>query len=84
MWSTRTQGSTVIALSGGFDDVTVRTVTGVDLWPVRFVDADFEDGAGRPAMLDADLLGESKQAGQTDPAGAVISLKAGSGRTRIW
>jgi hypothetical protein len=71
-------------LPDGFGDVSVVAVSGADLPPVRFVDADFEDPDGGPAVLDADLVGEAKDAGQSYAAGPLLTLKGGSQRTRVW
>ncbi len=59
-------------------------ISGADLQPVRFVDADFEDPDGTAATLDTDLIGEWKNPGQTYPAGPIAALRAGHCRTRIW
>jgi len=71
-------------LPDGFDQAQVGTVSGSDLPPVRFVDADFDEPDGSPAVLSTDLLGEVKDAGQSYPAGAVATLRAGSRRTQVW
>ena len=71
-------------LPAGFADVTVAAVSGSDLPPVRFVDADFDDPDGSPADLGTDLLGTTKDAGQPYAAGPVAGLAAGSQRTRVW
>ena len=52
--------------------------------PVRFVDADFEDPDGSPAVLDTDLVGDRKIPGQTYPAGPLGSLSSGDSRIRVW
>lgn len=62
----------------------VDVITGVDLDRVRIADADFEEPDGKPAVIDIDLVGERKQAGQTYPAGPLSTLAAGSSRVRIW
>lgn len=71
-------------LPEGFADATVVTVTGADLPAVRLVDADFDDPDGGPALMDADLVGEPKDVGQTCSAGPLVGLHAGAQRTRIW
>ena len=71
-------------LPEAFDNAATGVVTGADLEPVRFVDADFEDPDGAPVSLDSDLLGEHKDRSQTYPAGPLNTLRAGSQRTRIW
>ena len=47
-------------LPDAFNNAATGVITGADLQPVRFVDADFEDPDGAPATLDTDLLGERK------------------------
>ncbi|MGI3786403.1 MAG: hypothetical protein ACRYG2_37140, partial [Janthinobacterium lividum] len=71
-------------LPDSFGSATTGVVIGTDLPPVRFVDADFDEIDGRPAVLDTDVLGEVKDGDQTYPAGAVATLRAGSQRTRLW
>ena len=71
-------------LPDAFDTAATGVVTGADLHPVRFVDADFEDPDGAAVTLDTDLLGERKNRGQTYPAGPITTLRAGSQRTRVW
>jgi hypothetical protein len=71
-------------LPEGFDGARVGIVTGLDLERVRFVDADFEERDGSPAVVDVDLLGEHKVPGQTYPAGPIGSLRAGTPRVRVW
>ncbi|WP_204911592.1 right-handed parallel beta-helix repeat-containing protein [Microlunatus spumicola] len=71
-------------LPEGFGDTTVVAVSGADLPPVRFVDADFDDPDGRPAVIDADLVGQAKDAGQRYAAGPLLTLKGGSQRTQVW
>jgi hypothetical protein len=71
-------------LPAGFDDARIGLVTGDDLERVRFVDADFEERDGSPAVLGTDLVGETKHAGSTYPAGPLASLSSGTSRTRVW
>jgi hypothetical protein len=71
-------------LPDAFDNAVSGVITGADLHPVRFVDADFEDPDGAPASFDTDLLGERKDHSQTHPAGPITALRSGSRRTRIW
>lgn len=71
-------------LPEGFDAVRIEVVTGPDLERVRFVDADFEEPDGTPAVLDVDLLGDRKERGQGYPAGPVSALRAGPGSVRVW
>jgi hypothetical protein len=71
-------------LPDAFDSAAAGVITGADLQPVRFVDADFEDPDGTAATLDTDLIGERKNRSQTYPAGPVAALRAGSHRTRVW
>ena len=51
---------------------------------VRFVDAEFEELDGSPVILDVDLTGTPKVAGETYPAGPLAALTAGQARIRIW
>jgi hypothetical protein len=67
-----------------FDQARVGVVTGLSLERVRFVDADFEECDGSPAVLDVDLLGVRKKTGQTYPAGPIAALTAGASRVRVW
>jgi hypothetical protein len=71
-------------LPEGFDAVRVEVVTGRDLERVRFVDADFEERDGTPAVMDIDLVGDRKECGQVYPAGPISALQAGTGRVRVW
>ena len=59
-------------------------ISGADLPPVRFVDADFEAPDGAPAALDTDLVGERKIPGRTYPAGPISALGSGSQRIQVW
>jgi hypothetical protein len=67
-----------------FDQARVGLITGRDLERVRFVDAEFEEPDGSPAILDTDLVGERKADGETYPAGPIATLAAGSSRSRVW
>jgi hypothetical protein len=67
-----------------FDRARVGIVTGLSLERVRFVDADYEERDGSPAVLDVDLLGVRKESGQSYPAGPIATLTAGASRVRIW
>ena len=67
-----------------FDDVRVETVSGADLERVRFVDADFEESDGTPAVLDADLTGVEKATSSSYPAGPITALSSGVSRIRVW
>jgi hypothetical protein len=71
-------------LPTAFNNAATGVITGADLQPVRFVDADFEDPDGTVATLDTDLIGERKNPSQTYPAGPIATLRAGDRRTRIW
>jgi hypothetical protein len=71
-------------LPGGFDQARTGPVGGRDLERVRFADADFEEPDGSPAVIDVDLVGERRKAGETAAAGPVAALASGTGRTRIW
>lgn len=71
-------------LPGPFDDARVQTVSGVDLERVRFVDADFEEPDGSPAVLATDLVGADKAPTGSYPAGPISTLPSGHSRTRVW
>jgi hypothetical protein len=62
----------------------LEVVTGADLPRVRFVDADFEERDGSPAVMDVDLVGEPKYSGHTYPAGPIARLGPGTSRVRVW
>ena len=51
---------------------------------MRFLDADFEDRDGSPAVITLDLVGVRKEPGQTYPAGPIAALGAGTARVRMW
>jgi Right handed beta helix region/Protein of unknown function (DUF1565) len=67
-----------------FDPARVGVVTARDLERVRFVDADYEQRDGTPAVMDVDLVGERKEHGRSYPAGPVAALAPGTGRVRVW
>jgi hypothetical protein len=67
-----------------FGAARVGVVTGLDLERVRFVDADFEESDGSPAVIDIDLVGTRKEQGQDYPAGPIAALRAGTTRLRVW
>jgi hypothetical protein len=71
-------------LPDAFARATVGVVSGQDLERVRFVDADFEECNGAPAVMDVDLLGDRKSPGQTYPAGPIAALSSGASRVRVW
>ena len=71
-------------LPEGFLDTQVGVVTGAELEHVRFVGLGFEERDGSPVVIDVDLLGERKQAGQTYPAFPVAGVTTGTSRTRVW
>ncbi|MGH7919876.1 MAG: right-handed parallel beta-helix repeat-containing protein, partial [Candidatus Dormibacteraceae bacterium] len=73
-----------VALPEGFERSCRPPVTGEDLPPVRFVDAEFEERDGTPARTDTDLVGASKSAGEAYPAGPLAGLSAGTARVRVW
>ncbi|SDU93641.1 Protein of unknown function [Microlunatus sagamiharensis] len=62
----------------------VGVVTGADLEHVRFAGLEFEERDGSPVVIDVDLLGERKEAGQTYPAFPVAGISTGTSRTRVW
>jgi Right handed beta helix region/Protein of unknown function (DUF1565) len=73
-----------VQLPEDFDLARVGVVTGLDLAHVRFVDADYEESDGSPAVMDVDLLGEPKEHGRTYPAGPIAALAGGTSLVRVW
>ncbi|BCJ48853.1 hypothetical protein Asp14428_03280 [Actinoplanes sp. NBRC 14428] len=71
-------------LPAGFDAARVGPVGGRDLPRVRFADAEFEEPDGTPAVIDLDLTGERRTAGETAAPGPVAALRSGTSRVRIW
>ncbi len=73
-----------VVLPERFDRSRRSPVTGEDLPPVRFVDAEFEERDGTPARIDTDLTGSHKSPGELYPAGPLAALSAGTARIRVW
>jgi hypothetical protein len=71
-------------LPEAFDAARVPVLTGRDLERVRFVDAEFEERDGSPAVMDIDLAGSRKTDERTHPAGPLAGLESGVSRTRVW
>jgi hypothetical protein len=71
-------------LPAAFDSVRIDNVSGSDLVRVRFVDADFEERDGTPAVLATDLAGAEKIQSGGNPAGPMVALASGSSRIRVW
>jgi Right handed beta helix region/Protein of unknown function (DUF1565) len=71
-------------LPPAFDKTRLPVLTGRDFERVRFVDAEFEEPDGTPAVLDTDLLGTRKTEGPGYPAGPLAQLTSGASRIRIW
>jgi hypothetical protein len=71
-------------LPEAFDQARIGLITGRDLERVRFVDAEFEEADGSPAILDTDLVGGRKTHGGSYAAGPIATLASGSSRTRVW
>ncbi|GAA4604580.1 hypothetical protein BJY16_005059 [Actinoplanes octamycinicus] len=71
-------------LPAGIGDAVLSPVGGRDLERVRFVDAEFEERDGGPAVLATDLTGVVKDLGRTYPAGPLADLAPGSSRVRVW
>jgi hypothetical protein len=71
-------------LPAGFDSARLGVITGSDLERVRFVDADFEERDGTPAILGNDLLNLDKTRQVAWPAGPIATLASGVARTRVW
>jgi hypothetical protein len=71
-------------LPAAFDNARLAVTTGSDLPPVRFVDAEFDEPDGTPAVLATDLTGVDKSPDVSYPAGPLAGLAAGTSRTRLW
>jgi hypothetical protein len=71
-------------LPEAFDTARVPMITGRDLARVRFVDAEFEERDGSPAVLDIDLVGSPKTDERAHPGGPLAALGSGVSRTRVW
>ena len=71
-------------LPAEFDSVRLGVITGSDLERVRFVDAEFEEPDGSPAVLATDLVGAEKTRTGSYPAGPITALASGGARTRVW
>jgi hypothetical protein len=71
-------------LPEAFDAARVPLITGKDLERVRFVDAEFEERDGSPAVLDVDLVGSRKTDEHPYPAGPLAGLESGVSRTPVW
>ncbi|HEY9471011.1 MAG TPA: right-handed parallel beta-helix repeat-containing protein, partial [Propionibacteriaceae bacterium] len=72
------------SLPAEFDKVRLGIITGSDLGRVRFVDAEFEERDGSPAVVASDLVGIKKTRQDSYPAGPITALASGVARTRIW
>ena len=73
-----------VLLPQSFDSLRVAVTTGTDLEPVRFVDAEFEEPDGTPALPIVDLTGIVKSLQDVYPAGPLATLASGASRTRVW
>ena len=73
-----------VVLPQSFDSLRVAVTTGTDLEPVRFVDAEFEEPDGTPALPLVDLTGIVKVLGGVYPAGPLATLASGASRSRVW
>ena len=71
-------------LPAAFDNARLRVTTGPDLPAVRFVQAEFEEPDGTPAVLATDLIGVTKEPHDSYPAGPLAALTSGESRTRVW
>ena len=71
-------------LPAEFDNVRLGIITGSDLERVRFVDAEFEERDGTPAVLATDLVGVEKTRHDSYPAGPITALASGVARIRVW
>ncbi|MEO7586404.1 MAG: right-handed parallel beta-helix repeat-containing protein [Arachnia sp.] len=77
-------GYLVVHLPAEFYETTLGLITGDDLEPVRFVDAEFEERDGTRAMLDRDLLGVVKVPGEAYVLGPIAALSSEHARVQIW
>lgn len=59
-------------------------VDAADLPRVRFADADFEEADGSALVIETDLVGRVKSAGNRYPVGPLAAVTAGETRTRVW
>src|SRR5215212_2189365 len=66
-----------------FDNVRLGVITGSDLERVRFVDAEFEEPDGSPAVMATDLVGDDKTSSGSYPAGPITAFASGVARTRV-
>ena len=73
-----------VLLPRSFDSIRVAVTSGMDLEPVRFVDAEFEERDGSPALPIVDLTGIVKTLQGMYPAGPLAALASGASRTRVW
>ena len=73
-----------VLLPRSFDNIRVAVTSGTDLEPVRFVDAEFEERDGSPALPIVDLTGIVKTLQGMYPAGPLATLASGFSRTRVW
>lgn len=71
-------------LPPAFAGSAVAVVRGSDLGHVRLVGADFEDPDGADLVLDLDVTGRRKAAGERYPAGPLASLAPGRRSTTLW
>jgi hypothetical protein len=71
-------------LPAAFDNARVSVITGADLEPVRFVDAEYEEPDGSPASATVDLIGTAKLQDRLYPPGPLASLTPGRTRLRLW
>lgn len=73
-----------VTLPDGFDESAVPAVTGADLEPARYADAEFEEPDGSPVRFDVDLAGVPRKPGEAYPAGPLAELAGGVSRVRVW
>jgi len=73
-----------VFLPQSFDNIRVAVTTGMDLEPVRIVDAEFEEPDGTPALPLVDLTGFVKTLHGMYSAGPLAALASGASRTRVW
>ena len=71
-------------LPAEFDNIRLAIISGSDLERVRFVDAEFEEPDGSPAVLATDLVGVDKTSHGSYPAGPITTLASGVTRTHLW
>ncbi|WP_430867976.1 right-handed parallel beta-helix repeat-containing protein [Demequina aurantiaca] len=73
-----------LELPAAFDEAKTSVKSGADLGAAYYPDAEFEDPHGRPVVLDLDLVGSRKHAGEAYAVGPLAGLKQGASDIKIW